>query len=187
MRNFAHRWPQSWHFSQKLGHFFPISEKCQGRPTPSLILDTRLKQSNNLYLRQNPKFYFYHNNDNFIESYWKATSELQLQLFVLSFCVYSDLLNVWKDQCSSLFQYFLVPSTNGCRFKNSSLEVFCKLGVLKHFEKRAEKQLCWSHFLIKLQTSRAATLLKRDSCEFCDILKNTLFAEQLRIVASVDY
>ena len=32
MRNFTHRWPQSGHFVPKLGYFFPISEKGQGRP-----------------------------------------------------------------------------------------------------------------------------------------------------------
>ena len=30
-------------------------------------------------------------------------------------------------------------------------------------------------FLIKLQALRTATLLKRDSCEICEIFKNTLF------------
>ena len=35
MRNLTHRWPQSWHFCPKLGHFFLIFEKGQGRPPPS--------------------------------------------------------------------------------------------------------------------------------------------------------
>ena len=34
MRNFTHRWPQSGHFFPKLGLFFPIFEKGQGRPRP---------------------------------------------------------------------------------------------------------------------------------------------------------
>ena len=34
MENLAHRWPQSEHFPPKLGHFFPIFEKGQGRPPP---------------------------------------------------------------------------------------------------------------------------------------------------------
>ena len=32
--NFTHRWPQSGHFFHKLGHFFPIFEKGQGKPSP---------------------------------------------------------------------------------------------------------------------------------------------------------
>ena len=36
MRNFTHRWPQSGQSSPKLGHFFPIFGKGQGR-TPLKI------------------------------------------------------------------------------------------------------------------------------------------------------
>ena len=42
MRNFTQRWPQSGHFSSKLGQFFQIFEKGQGRPPPVPPLDTRL-------------------------------------------------------------------------------------------------------------------------------------------------
>ena len=35
-------YPQSGHFVSKLGHFFPISEKGQGRPPPLPPLVTRL-------------------------------------------------------------------------------------------------------------------------------------------------
>ena len=42
-------------------------------------------------------------------------------------------------------------------------EVFCKKSVLKNFTNFTGKQLCWSLFFIKLQSSRPATLLKRDS------------------------
>ena len=34
MRNFTHRWPKSGHFFSKLGYFFPIVEKGQGRHLP---------------------------------------------------------------------------------------------------------------------------------------------------------
>ena len=34
MRNLTDRWPQSGHFSPKLGHFSPIFEKEQERPPP---------------------------------------------------------------------------------------------------------------------------------------------------------
>ena len=35
MRNLTHRWRQPGHFCPKLGHFFPIFEKGQGRPPHS--------------------------------------------------------------------------------------------------------------------------------------------------------
>ena len=35
MRNCTYKWPQSGHFFSKLGHFFPIFEKGQGRSPPS--------------------------------------------------------------------------------------------------------------------------------------------------------
>ena len=38
-----------------------------------------------------------------------------------------------------------------------------KKGVLKDFANFAQKQLCWSLFLIKLHASRPASLLKGDS------------------------
>ena len=34
MKNCTHRWPQSGHFFSKLGHFFPIFKKGQGRSPP---------------------------------------------------------------------------------------------------------------------------------------------------------
>ena len=45
--------------------------------------------------------------------------------------------------------------------------------------------LCWSHFLIKLQAWRSATLLKETQTqvffsEFCEIFNNTRFTEHLR-------
>ena len=50
------------------------------------------------------------------------------------------------------------------RVQKQIAEVLCKKGVLNDFRKRfTEKQLCWSHFLIKLQVFRSATLLIRDT------------------------
>ena len=37
MRNLTHKWSQSRHFFPTLGHFFPVFEKGQGRPPPSLL------------------------------------------------------------------------------------------------------------------------------------------------------
>ena len=41
--------------------------------------------------------------------------------------------------------------------------LFSKRTVLKKFSKFTGKHLCWSHFSIKFQAFRLATLLKRDS------------------------
>ena len=43
------------------------------------------------------------------------------------------------------------------------LQMFYRVGVLKDFGKFTGKCLCCSHFLRKLQVSRHATLLKRES------------------------
>ena len=61
--------------------------------------------------------------------------------------------------------------------RNSHRRCFVKIGILKNFAKFTEKHLCLSLFLIKLQASRAATLLKRDS-------KNTYFEDHLREIPS---
>ena len=45
----------------------------------------------------------------------------------------------------------------------SRLQIFFKIGVLKKIANFTGKYLCWSLFLIKLQASRPATLLRRDS------------------------
>ena len=74
--------------------------------------------------------------------------------------------------------------------EGATTEVFCKKSVLKNFANFIGKYLCWSLFLIKLQTFMTATLLKRDSYtavsfEICGIFKNTCFEEHLRTAASV--
>ena len=61
-------------------------------------------------------------------------------------------------------------------------------GLLKNLVKFTGKHLRQSLFLIKLQ-AWPANLLKRDSnkgvsCEFCEIFKNTSFAEPLWATAS---
>ena len=37
-------------------------------------------------------------------------------------------------------------------YQKQPLKVFCKKDVLENFAYFTEKHLCWSHFLIKLQT-----------------------------------
>ena len=68
---------------------------------------------------------------------------------------------------------------------------FVKKRVLKNFINFKGKHLCWSFFLIKLQTLRCTTLSKRNSntsvsCEICEIFKNTYFKENLPPAASND-
>ena len=47
--------------------------------------------------------------------------------------------------------------------RSSGPEVFCKKAAFKTYAALTRKQLCWSLFLIKLQTFKPATLLKTDS------------------------
>ena len=68
--------------------------------------------------------------------------------------------------------------------------MFFKIGFLKYSTKFLRKRLCWNLFLINLQASRPATLLKRNSstgfsCEFGEIFKDTFFAQHLRTTVSV--
>ena len=59
--------------------------------------------------------------------------------------------------------------------RNSRLQMFFKIGVLKHFANFSVwKHLCWSPFLIKLRALRTPN--KSFSCE---IFKNTFFIEHL--------
>ena len=63
--------------------------------------------------------------------------------------------------------------------RSSYRHMFFKIGVIKNFAIFTGKHLCWSLFLIKFQTWRQATLLKRDSntCVFLCTLRN--FQEHL--------
>ena len=66
--------------------------------------------------------------------------------------------------------------------RSSCPEVFCEKGVLKNFPIFKWKHLCWSLFLIKLQTLGFATSLNRDltqlfSCE------SSYFEEHVRTTA----
>ena len=62
--------------------------------------------------------------------------------------------------------------------------MFLKTDFLKKFANFTGKHLCWSLFLRKLQAFWRATLLETItmvfSCEICEIVKNTFFAQRLR-------
>ena len=68
-------------------------------------------------------------------------------------------------------------------YRSSRSQILLKIDVLKNFANSSGKHLCWSPFLIKLQTWRPATLLRKDSNtgtirkklqkqSFADILQN---------------
>ena len=66
--------------------------------------------------------------------------------------------------------------------RSSCLWIFYKIGLLKNFAKLTKKHLCWSHILIKFQTSVPETWSRRDSStdvfqpmNLTKIFKNTLF------------
>ena len=66
----------------------------------------------------------------------------------------------------------------------------CQKAIFKHLAILTGKHLYWSLFLIKLQTFRLATLLRRDptqvfSCEYYQIFKKLYFEEHRRTAASV--
>ena len=69
-------------------------------------------------------------------------------------------------------------------------EGFYKKGVVRNFAKFTRKHLCRSLFFDKVRRYRSATSLEERlqafSCEFCEIYKNTFFAEHHRTTAS-DY
>ena len=65
----------------------------------------------------------------------------------------------------------------------------CSIKKCSYLAKFIGKHLCQSLFFIKVASLRAATLLKRDLGksvfgEFCEVFKNTFFAEHHRVAAS---
>ena len=75
--------------------------------------------------------------------------------------------------CWQWYQFLLgTPLKTRDRRQKQPLKLFCKKGFLRHFASLAEKRLCWSPFLIALQTFRPAASLKRDSNVFLRNLQN---------------
>ena len=62
MKSVTHRWQQSGHFFPKLGNFFPISEKGQGKPPPPLPSPSYAPDDYMIHLQeqQNVVMKFYH-------------------------------------------------------------------------------------------------------------------------------
>ena len=71
-------------------------------------------------------------------------------------------------------------------------ECSIRKGILRNFARFTGKQMCQILVFNKVAGLRPATLLKKEahaqvfSCEFCEISKNTFFAEHLGTTASVD-
>ena len=55
--------------------------------------------------------------------------------------------------------------------------MFLKIGVSKNFTNFTEKQLFWSHFLIKLQFYQKETLTQEFSCEISETFSEHLFLQ----------
>ena len=68
-----------------------------------------------------------------------------------------------SDSHSENFEGFLKNHRWVLYCRSSRSQMFFKIGVLKNFAIFRRKHLCWSLFLIKMQTWRLATLLRRDS------------------------
>ena len=65
-------------------------------------------------------------------------------------------------------------------FRNSHQRCSIKKDVLKNFAKFTGKHLCQSLFFNKV----VGFLVQVFSCDFCEMLKNAFFTEQLRVAAS---
>ena len=68
------------------------------------------------------------------------------------------------------------------RSRNSGLQMFFKIAVLKNFAVFRGKHLCWSLFLINFRPLGLQLYLKEAprqvfSCEYCEIFKNSFFIE----------
>ena len=59
-------------------------------------------------------------------------------------------------------------------------------GVVRNFAKFTGKHLCQSLFFNKISFIKKGTLTQVCFCEFCEISKNTLFTDHLRVTTSED-
>ena len=126
-----------------------------------------------------------------VETYIKGTSWKRCYLVTSS-----RLINVYfTNQVSILLisaeikkwkSLFFFKSTY---FWSSRSQMFIKGGVLKSYAIFTGKHLCWSHFLIKFQLFRPATLkvtpMKVFYFNCCKIFKNSFFRRTALLAASV--
>ena len=113
-----------------------------------------------------------------------------LLLYLCSFAICFEFnvlidLITWYSQSGNKINHVLFKFVFTL-FRSSHRRCFIKKAVLKNFAIFTWKHLCWSLCVIKLQTFRSLTFLKRDSnTDVCEIFKNTYFEEHLRTAASV--
>ena len=91
------------------------------------------------------------------------------------------LRNIYKNTCFAVFKQ-MNEKFGTTLFRSSHSQIFFKTGVFKNFAIFIEKHLCWNLFLIKLQTWRSVTWLKRESitgvfCEYWEICTSRFFIE----------
>ena len=121
---------------------------------------------------------------NHLERLSKSASRLSWSFQKWSHSFKNPFKNTWSDNLRKLTRNYLylillfikLLTTNKSSRRNCSI----KKAVLKTFAILPGKHMCWSFFLIKLQTSRMATLLKKKtttqvfSCEYCEFLRITI-------------
>ena len=104
-------------------------------------------------------------------------------LFHKSGIISADISRNWKVE--KLLVFFFKSTY----FWSSRLQMFFKVGVLKSYAIFTGKHLRWSHFWIKFQSFRPATLKvaprKVLFCEYCKIFKNSFFHRTPPVAASV--
>ena len=88
-----------------------------------------------------------------------------------------------------LYKFFIENFHNTDKRRSSHQRRSIKKAALKNFAVFTGKQLYWSFFLIKLQSIKAATLLKKTlaqmfSCEFYEISTNNFLTEHFWAIAS---
>ena len=75
----------------------------------------------------------------------------------------------WQIQATVVKGVFSILSNI---YRSSCLQIFFRIGALKNFAIFTGKQLCWRLFLKE-------TPAKVFSCEFCEIVRNSVFIEYL--------
>ena len=84
-------------------------------------------------------------------------------LILKNICRWLLLTMLSKYSWNNILQEIYWCNVGPDHIQKQPLEVFCKKCVLKNFTLFTGKHLCWSLFLIKLQSFSPSTLLKRDS------------------------
>ena len=117
------------------------------------------------------------------------TSVITFLTFVCNSYTQDEFLNIKKVNHHESYSFWVRNKEQETEAATRDQRYSIKKVDLENSKILTGKHLCWSLFLIKLQTFRSVTLLKKDpsqvfSCEFCRNFKNIHFEEHLRTVAS---